>query len=108
MSATSVLAGLAEEATQSELLGNVIILLAAMLEKMPRVDNNDRLLVSQAEVGPTVALASGQTLGTADIVNKLLRLGATTSTNATKDLDGTVQHMANAGCNYIYDNIKVS
>lgn len=108
MTANSILAGISQEDTQAELLGNIVILLAAMLEKMPRVDSNDRLLVSQAEVGPTVALASGQTLGTADLVNKLLRFGATTSTNATKDLDGTVQHMANAGCNYIYDNIKVS
>lgn len=108
MAGTSILGGISQEATQAELLGHITLLLAAMLEKMPRVDANDRLLVSQAEVGPTVTLAGGQTLATVDLVNKVLRFGAPTNTTATKDADGAVTHWANSGSQHIYDNIKVS
>ncbi len=93
--ATSVLAGITQESTQQELLGNAVLLLAAMLDKMPRMDVADRLMVSHAESNPTVSIAGGQTLG--DMTN----IGGRSAAHSAYAL-------ANAGAMHIYDNIKVT
>ena len=82
----------------------VVHLLAAILEKLPRVDANDRVLVSHAESNPTVALASSQTLGTVSTVNALTdqtNFGGRTASQATFAF-------SNMGTAHIYNNIIVS
>lgn len=74
---------------------DLIYLLSAILEKMPRVDAADRLMVSHAESNPTVAFASNQT------VTGLTNIGG-------RDAAHTAFAMANVGALHIYDNIRVS
>lgn len=74
---------------------DLIYLLSAILEKMPRVDAADRLMVSHAESSPTVAFASNQT------VTGLTNIGG-------RDAAHTAFAMANVGALHIYDNIRVS
>lgn len=73
----------------------VLTLLTMILEKMPRVDANDRLMVSHAESNPTVALSSGQTLG------NMTQIGG-------RDTAHVPQALANMGTQHIYNNIEVS
>jgi hypothetical protein len=111
MAAESLLAGLNAESTQQELLGGVVLLLAAMLEKMPRVDANDRLLVNGTENTTTVAISGGQTLATVTTLttlNDALRLNALGSGAFAKPTDAMPMHLSNAGATHIYDNVKVS
>ena len=77
---------------------DLIYLLSAILEKMPRVDAADRLMVSHAESSPTVAFASNQDLRT---VTGLTNIGG-------RDAAHTAFALANVGALHIYDNIRVS
>jgi hypothetical protein len=77
------------EATQQEMLAQMTLLLAAILDKLPRVDNNDRMMVSHAESNPTVALNN---FGTAGVTSK--------------PADAIPMHLANAGTMHIYNNIQ--
>ena len=99
--ATSVLAGITQESTQQELLGATVLLLSAMLEKMPRMDVADRLMVSHAESNPTVSLAGGQTLATVTGLGDMTNIGGRSAAHSAYAL-------ANAGAMHIYDNIKVT
>lgn len=100
------------EATQQEMLAQMTLLLAAILEKLPRVDTADRVLVSHAESNPTVNLAASQTLTTlttlttAADLTRLNNFG--TSGVTSKPADAIPLHISNAGAMHIYDNIKVS
>lgn len=76
----------------------VAYLLASILEKMPRVDTQDRLLVSHAESNPTISLATNQTLTTVGNV----------STIGSRDASHTAYALANIGAVHIYNNILVS
>ena len=91
------------EATQQEMLAQMTLLLAAILEKLPRVDTNDRVMVSHAESNPTVSIAASQTLTTLTTQGTLQNLGA-----LSRPADGIPHHISNAGAMHIYDNIKVS
>ncbi len=105
----SILGGINQEATQQELLGEAILLLAAILERLPRVDAADRMLVSHAESNPTVAIAAAQTLATlttAADVTRINNFGASATTS--KPADAIPMHVANAGVMHIYDNIRAS
>lgn len=102
MAQINLLKDLAAEATLSELLGGMVAILSAIHEKMPRVDQGDRLIVSHAESNPTVSLASNQTVGT---VSYLGYLGTGTQLVPAQVL-GTVG--PNSGLMHIYDNIRVS
>lgn len=95
MAADSILAGISQEATQQELVGTAVLLLSAILEKLPRVDAADRLLVSHAESNPTVSIAANQSLA------NVQQVGARDATHVPASI-------ALAGATYIYDNIKVS
>lgn len=96
MPAESILGGINQEATQLELLGNLTLLLAAMLERMPRVTGNDQCAVS-IEAG-SVGIAAGQTLAT---VTNMAQMGGRPALMAADALN-------NAGSVYLYNNITVS
>ena len=101
MPATSVLAGLNEEATQLELLGNITTLLAAMLERMPRVTGNDQVAAS-IETIPAVSIAANQDLR--NITGALANITSVGSKTAATSVDA----LNMAGAAYIYNNITVS
>lgn len=73
-------------------------LMTSILEKMPRVDAADRLLVSHAESSPAVTLAANQTLQTL----------ATLTAIGGRDAAHTAYALANVGALHLYDNIRVS
>lgn len=103
MTATSVLAGLNEEATQLELLGNITLLLAEIADKLPRTDVWKRVVIGN-EVTQTVAIASAQTLATVTTVGTV-----SDQTNiGGRPAQGVPMHLANAGAMHIYNNIVVS
>lgn len=105
MPAETILGNLNQEATQAELLGGVVTLLAAMLDKMPRVDVNDRLIVNPSESTSPVTVSSGTitTVTTVAALTALQNLGA-----LARPADAIPLHMSGAGALHIYDNIKVS
>lgn len=84
------------EATQQELLAQMTLLLAAILEKLPRVDGADRLVVNTSDQG-------NMTVPDLVRLNHFGTLGAT-----SKPADAIPLHISNAGALHIYDNIKVS
>lgn len=94
------------EATQQEMLAQMTLLLAAILDKLPRVDTNDRVMVSHAESNPTVSIAASQTLATLSDLARVNNFGSAGVTS--KPADAIPMHLANAGTMHIYDNIKVS
>lgn len=99
MPATSILGGISQEATQEELLGHMTLLLAAILEKLPRTDANDRAIVNTSDQGNvTVALAASQTLAT---VGNQTNIGG-------RDASHAAYALANMGTAHIYNNIIVS
>lgn len=88
------------EATQQELLGGALALLSAILEKMPRVDVNDRLLVNPSEVTSAVTIGSG-TVTTVTTVGTM-----TNQTNVGgRDASHIAYASANAGAMHIYNNL---
>lgn len=107
MPAESILQNLSQEATLQELLGGTLVLLAAILEKLPRVDANDRVLMNASEVNSTVAItgavASVTTVGAVTAINSLQALGT-----FNRPADAIPMHLSNAGAMHLYDNIKVS
>lgn len=98
--ANSILGGLNQEATQGELLFAAAYYLSAILERMPRVDANDKLLVSHAESNPTVSIAASQTLATLTTAGTLQNLGA-----ASRPADAVPMHLANVGALHLYDRL---
>lgn len=108
MPAESILGNISQEATQAELLGGVVTLLAAMLDKMPRVDVNDRLIVNPSESTSPVTVSSG-TITTVTTVATLTALTALQNMGTlSRPADAIPLHMSGAGAMHIYDNIKVS
>lgn len=79
----------------------LIYLLNQILEKMPRVDGADRLMVSHAESNPTVAIASAQTVATVTTVGAVTNIGG-------RDAAHTAFALANMGALHIYNNIQVT
>jgi hypothetical protein len=98
MPSTSVLGGISSEATQEQLLSQTTLLLSQILEKLPRTDTMDRLIVNASEVNPIVAIAASQTLGTVTNVNQV----------ANQGVDFLQRAFSNAGAQYLYNNIIVS
>ena len=105
MPATSILGGISQEATQQELLAHATILLAAILESMPRTDANARAIVNTSDQGNvTVAIAAAQTLAavtTVATVSNQTNIGG-------RDASNTAYALANMGTAHIYNNITVS
>lgn len=95
-------AGMSQEETNYAILGALL----AILDKLPRTDANDRVMISGTEVTQTVAVATNQTLST---LTDLVRVNTFGSAAATaKPADAIPVHLANIGALHIYDNIKVS
>lgn len=82
----------------------LVYVLYSILEKMPRVDSADRLLVSHAESNPTVSIASAQTLATVTTVANV----ATMTQIGARDAAHMTFAAANAGAMHIYNNILVT
>ena len=102
MPATSILGGISQEATQQELLAHATLLLAAILESMPRTDANARAIVNTSDQGNvTMAIASAQTLATVTTVGNQTNIGG-------RDASNTAYALANMGTAHIYNNIIVS
>lgn len=98
--ADSILGGISQEATLQELLGTTVVLLAAILEKLPRTTGNDQAAVS-VEGTATVALASNQTLTTVGTVTNATQLGG-------KPALATADSISQVGALHLYDKITVS
>jgi len=108
MPATSILGGINQETTQQELLTQATLLLAAILEKLPRTDANDRAIVNTSDQGNvTVALAASQTLGTVTTVSTVTTVGNQTNIGG-RDASHAAYALANMGASHIYNNIIVS
>ena len=102
MPATSILGGIGQEATQQELLTHATLLLAAILENMPRTDANARAIVNTSDQGNvTVALAASQSLNAVTTVGNQTNIGG-------RDASNTAYALANMGTAHIYNNILVS
>lgn len=82
-----------------ELNDTILYMLAAILEKMPRVTGNDQTAVSIE--GGAVGISSGQTLATVSNVANMTNIGGRYTTNVA-------DAMTMAGTSHIYNNITVS
>lgn len=98
MAVQNLLGDLSLESTQQELLGAAVFLLAAMLEKMPRVNGNDQCAVAIETGAVTVSSGTVTTVGTVTAVADQRALGGQFISGANAMLAGT-QH--------IYSNIVV-
>lgn len=96
-------AGMSEENTQELILAALM----AILDKMPRVDANDRLVINaETGTGLSVGLNSAQTLATVTTVTTLTKLSNLGANNVAAD--GIPYHMSNMGAAHIYNNIVVT
>lgn len=82
----------------------LVYVLYSILEKMPRIDAADRLLVSHAESNPTVSISSNQTVAT---VTTVANVAAITQIGG-RDVAHLAFAAANAGAMHIYNNILVT
>ncbi len=96
----SILGGINQETSQRELLDTLLLVLIEQFAKTPRVDAAQRLLVSLAEVNPTVNIAATQTL---TALTRLENMG-----RSARPADMIPLHMSNAGTMHIYDNIRIT
>lgn len=102
-----MLQGLNQQATQEELLATIGYLLMAMLEKMPRLDTNDRIILGSNEITQNVSLPSGQNLGTLNWLNTVGQVNDQTNIGG-RSAGVAMFAMSNMGASNIYNNIKVS
>lgn len=104
MTMRNAFANLATEAGQlddKQLQEAILYALLSMLEKMPRLDVADRMMVSHAESNPTVSIAASQTIATVTTLGNQTNIGG-------RDASNTAFAMANIGTAHIYNNIQVS
>lgn len=97
MALRNAFADLATEDTTQTLL----YLLTAILEKMPRVDNADRLVITSVEAGSQAVTVSSGTVTTVTTVGNQTSLGG-------RDVTNIPYAVANMGTAHIYNNIIVS
>lgn len=97
MTTRNAFEGLSTEAMQQMML----VLLAEIAEKLPRVDANDRVLTNGADVTQPVSMSTLATVTTVGTVSNQTSIGG-------RDAANTVVAQANAGCLHIYNNIIVS
>ena len=99
MALQNLLGDLNLEASQQELLAQTTYLLASILDKMPRIDSNERAIVNTSDQrNVTVALATSQVLAT---LTNQAQLGG-------RDMSHAQVATANASTTHIYNNIIVS
>lgn len=107
MSSTSILGGISQESTQEQLLSQATLLLSAILDKLPRTDTMDRLIVNASEVNPTVAIAASQTLGTVTTVTTCSTVSNVNQV-AGQTVDFLPRAMSHSSAQFLYNNIIVS
>lgn len=96
------------ETTQQEMLAQMTLLLAAILENMPRTDSNARAVVNTYDQGNvTVAIAGAQTLSAVTTVATVTTVGNQTNIGG-RDASHAAYALANMGTAHIYNNIIVS
>lgn len=88
-------------------LESALLLLSAILEKLPRIDAADRLMVSHAESNPTVSIAASQTLATVTTVATVSTVSNQTNIGG-RDAAHAAYALANMGTAHIYNQIIVS
>jgi hypothetical protein len=100
-------------------MATVVLLLSMILEKLPRVDGNDRVMVNASEIANasspvtvssgTVTVSSGTvtvssgTVTTVSSVTGMSNLGA-----SARPADAIPMHLSNVGALHIYDRIIVA
>lgn len=104
MGAVSILSGMNQEVTQVEMLGNLTAVMVAVLDKLARLDANDRAVVN-IETG-SVGLNAGQTLATVTTVTTVTTVGTLNSMGTTqRPTDAIPHHMSNIGVAHIYNQL---
>lgn len=90
----------AGQLTDRQLQEGILYALVAMLDKMPRLDGNDRIVTNTAETTSPVTISSG-TVTTVTTVTTVANLGG-------RDAAHISFALANSGALHIYDNIRVT
>ncbi len=106
MPAESILGGINQEDTQLELLGEAILLLSAILEKMPRVSGNDQAAVTIE--GGSVGISASQTLAAVTTVTTVTTVGTLNNMAAIGGKFVMADNLNFGGVQHIYNNIIVS
>ena len=99
--ATSILGGINQEVTQQELLTQATMLLAAIFEKLPRTDANDRMVCNLSDQGNVSTTIASGTVSTVSTVSNQTNIGG-------RDASHVAYAMANIGTAHIYNQIIVS
>lgn len=87
-------------------MGTVIYLLAAILDKLPRIDANDRLIVNASEISPASTPVSG-TVSVSTVTSVTAVAGINSIGTNLAVVNAVPMHLANAGANYLYDRITL-
>ena len=101
MPSVSILGGISQESTQEQLLSEMTLLLSAILDRLPRTDTLDRMVVNASEVNQTVAIASSQTLATVTTVTNVNQISG-------QSVDFVPKVLSGGSVQTIYNNIIVS
>lgn len=96
MGSTDIIQIIYEDDFDTNLQESLLYFITALAKKLPRIDNNDRQVVS-VETG-TVSVNSLPTLNTVGAIQNFS--GGNTS--------AIPNHIANVGANHIYDRIKIT
>jgi hypothetical protein len=104
--------------TQEETGQGILLLLSAILDRLPRLDVNDRQIVSLAEnttgtvnvAGSLTTVTTVTTVGTVTTAADVTRVGnfGPNTTGLNMSASYFMQHAANAGSVHIYNQIAVS
>jgi hypothetical protein len=91
-----------------DLMTTAVMLLSMILEKLPRVDANDRLIINGSEIAPAttpVSVSSGSlsSIGQVDFV-RFFGTGGVTQRVA----DAVPLHLSNSGAQHLYNQIVVT
>lgn len=93
-----------EKMASDETVQNLLLVMMGILEKMPRIDANHRVLANlETGTGASVGLNSGQTLATVTTVGTV----SAVTNLGTNTANGVPFHMSNMGAAHIYNNIVV-
>lgn len=94
-------------AKQGETLDTLALVMLDILERLPRLDGNKRVMVSHAESNPTVSIAASQTIATVTTVGTVTTMSNQTNIGG-RDAAQVVYALSNAGAHSLYEQIIVS
>lgn len=100
-----------ELVVEGSAIAMMLMLLAEIRDKLPRLDANDRLVTNPSEIAPATTPVSGSlttvtTVTTAADVTRLNSMGAAAAT--ARPTDAIPIHLGNMGALHIYNNITVT